>query len=191
MKKLLLALVGAACIASTASAAAITLTNSITSQVNQGIIASSVSGTGDTSIIFSSLTFNLGGCSLVTLCGSGGTVTGSSTTFTSGVAYTFTFTGTLGTTTYTTSGPWAINQTGNFFDLGTSGTYSTTVAGFTDTPGTFNISFQGPASSAEIPLYSFSGQGISNPVPEPASLVLMGSGLLGLGFLVRRRKFRA
>jgi PEP-CTERM motif len=182
MKKFLLGLAGALFLSSSASAAPIFVLVGFTSQFGQGITAASVSGSGDTSVTFSNLTFDLGSCSIVTVCGgAGSTVTGSSATFTSGVSFTFTFDGTVNDLTYTTSGPWTVTQTGNFFDIATTGIYA--VTGFDNTPGSLNFSFQAPAS--QDGRYNVATNGSS--VPEPGSLALLGSGLVGLGLLVRRR----
>jgi len=61
------------------------------------------------------------------------------------------------------------------------GTALFTAAGYDPTMGTFGFSTQGSGP------VTFSATGASSPVPEPSTLALMGSGVLGLAGAVRRK----
>ncbi len=67
-----------------------------------------------------------------------------------------------------------------------SGTGILTFPGFDATPGTFTFTTQNPSADGT---FTFSA-GTSTLAPEPASLALIGSGLLGLGAFFRRKVLR-
>ena len=56
--------------------------------------------------------------------------------------------------------------------------------GYDPTPGTWHFSTQ---TGDVHGIFSFSASSVAQPTPEPASLGLLASGLLGLGFLRRRK----
>ncbi len=73
-----------------------------------------------------------------------------------------------------------VNQSGD--QLALSGTGTLHLQGFDDAPGQFVFSSQGIGTG------TFSFSATDAPVPEPASMMLLGTGLFGLGGAIRRRR---
>lgn len=69
--------------------------------------------------------------------------------------------------------------------LGVIGTGTATLTGFDPTPASFSLTTQGIANDGP---FSFSATTIPSAVPEPASLMILGSALLGFGLVRRRRR---
>jgi hypothetical protein len=59
-----------------------------------------------------------------------------------------------------------------------------TATGFTNSPGSFTFTTQETAGQTTT---TFSASAITSPVPEPGTLALVGSGLLGIVGLARRK----
>ncbi len=112
------------------------------------------------------------------------------------VLYEFSLGG-LGTeTSYTFNAPFTVLSEGinGLYRNATDNNGNFTVSGNTLTGNEANgtIEFTGPVSSLSIDVntgenYNGFEVGVINPTPEPESLVMVGTGLIGLAGLVRRR----
>ena len=88
-----------------------------------------------------------------------------------------------GVTTTFTLNSLTTASTATGFSLDLVGTGTLTLTGFDPTPGRFFLSSQGPQGA----MVTFSATSLATAVPEPASLALLGAGLLGAGMIRRKR----
>jgi MYXO-CTERM domain-containing protein len=65
------------------------------------------------------------------------------------------------------------------------GTGTMHLTGFDATPASFFFSTQGPGAPVQV---SFSSTALADQVPEPGSVMLVGPALLGLSWVLRRRR---
>lgn len=86
---------------------------------------------------------------------------------------------TLETLTYTITNPGGVP----LYGFGGTALFHDTTGAFTDSTGTFGFSAQqsGPVT------FSATGLSTASPVPEPSTLALMGTGVLGLAGAIKKR----
>ena len=124
---------------------------------------------------------------------------GSSVAFTSPLVFSST-TGTLwsfsiGSTTYSFSLGSPVNYSFSNPNATITGSGTLAITGYTPTVGTFILTSSNPSCTTATPpcsdvfRFSFNAGSTAVPaVPEPASMLLLGSGLLGIGSAIRRRR---
>lgn len=187
----LLTLAFAAC-PSIAMAVPISIDVGLSNTLNQGVDSSTFDGSGDTSIDFSSTAaFAANNCSDILFCGNPVVV---DTNLMSGVQWEANWSNNDLIYRTDTSVIWSVieNPTGSY-TIQTWGTYSTiTNGGYDPTYGFLTFTFQERCVQYGNDCYysvsASGGTGDRVSVPEPATLSLLGAGLLGMGLFGRRRR---
>ena len=109
------------------------------------------------------------------------------TSFTSGTSTPFTLYSGNGTSLSASSDAFSFSS-GVLDNLTVVGAGTLTLTGFDPTPGNYILTTQGPSGAEVTFSVTTVGSGAPAVVPEPASLVILGTGLLGLGVVVRRKR---